>query len=89
MRPTAAPQCPARPTQPGAFDSAAAFSVSMSVWLWLLPVWLGLSAAIPLAYVTARRGVGMAALRAGLFQIAGERRHRKDAPLPKGEAVPG
>ena len=76
-------------TAMGLVSSYAAFSVSMSVWLWLMPVWLGLSAAIPLAYVTARRGVGMAALRAGLFRVASERRERKDAPMPKGEAVPG
>ncbi|ODR93656.1 hypothetical protein AUC70_12530 [Methyloceanibacter stevinii] len=43
-------------TAMGLVSSYAAFSVSMSVWLWLLPVWLGLSAAIPLA-MSQRGGV--------------------------------
>lgn len=76
-------------TAMGFVSSYAAFSVSLSVWLWLLPVWLGLSAAVPLAYVTARRSVGVAARKAGLFQVAGERRDHRPAPMPKGEAVPG
>ncbi|WP_083240375.1 glucans biosynthesis glucosyltransferase MdoH [Methyloceanibacter methanicus] len=69
--------------------SCAAFNVSVSVWLWLLPVWLGLVIAIPFAFFAARRGAGAAARRFGLFLIAGEKRERSHAPLPKGEAVPG
>lgn len=68
--------------------SYAAFGVSVSVWLWLLPIWLGLMVAIPSAYITARRGAGVAAQRAGLFLIAGEVRERGNGTLPKGEAVP-
>jgi len=68
--------------------SLGTFSLSAQAWLWLLPVWLGLSLSIPLAWLTARRGVGEAARRAGLFLVAGEIEVREPEPLLE-EAMPG
>ena len=62
-------------------------AVSHQVWLWLLPVWLGLCLAIPLAWLVSRVGSGDAARRAGLFLVAGEREEREVEPILE-EAVP-
>jgi membrane glycosyltransferase len=69
--------------------SYGTLTVSVQVWLWLLPVWLGLSLAIPLAWLTARSGAGDAARRAGLFLVAGESEMRESRPILDEEAVPG
>jgi membrane glycosyltransferase len=62
--------------------SLGTFSLSVQAWLWLLPVWLGLSLAIPLAWLTAQRGVGQGTRRAGLFLVADEVEQREpDGPL--------
>ena len=52
--------------------STAALAASPEVFLWLSPVILGLTAAIPLAVLTARRDLGLTARRAGLFLIPEE-----------------
>ncbi len=59
-------------TLTGVALSLGTFTLSVQVWLWLLPVWLGLSLAIPLVYLTSQGAVGMFAHRAGLFLVAGE-----------------
>ncbi len=48
------------------------YMLSVQVWLWLLPVWIGLCLAIPIAWLTSKREAGEAARRAGLFLVAGE-----------------
>lgn len=50
----------------------AAWLVSPSLALWMSPVVLGLTLAIPLAMVTARRNAGMALRRAGILQTPEE-----------------
>ncbi len=52
--------------------ACAALAASPEVFLWLSPVILGLVAAIPLATFSARRDIGLAARRAGLFVIPEE-----------------
>jgi len=59
-------------TLTGVVLSLGTYALSVQVWLWLFPVWLGLSLAIPLVYLTSRREAGMFARRAGLFLVAGE-----------------
>jgi len=62
------------------------YMLSVQVWLWLLPVWLGLSLAIPIAWLTSQREAGEAARRAGLFFIAGET-ERPDPVEPCAELI--
>ncbi|HEY2661698.1 MAG TPA: glucans biosynthesis glucosyltransferase MdoH [Caulobacteraceae bacterium] len=52
--------------------AAAALAASPEVFFWLSPVIMGLIAAIPLAALTARRDLGLAARQAGLFLIPEE-----------------
>jgi membrane glycosyltransferase len=52
--------------------SLGTFMLSVQVWLWLLPVWLGLSLAIPIVWLTAQREAGQMARRAGLLLVAWE-----------------
>ena len=56
----------------GSAAGGAAWAVSPSLALWMLPVVLGLALAIPLAVVTGQRRTGMALRRAGLLLIPEE-----------------
>lgn len=56
----------------GVLITAAAWSVSEALFLWMTPVLVGLALAIPLAALTASRDVGMALRRAGLLMIIEE-----------------
>jgi membrane glycosyltransferase len=47
-----------------------------------LPVWLGLSLAIPIVWLTALREAGQMARRAGLLLVAGEM-ERPDPAVPE------
>lgn len=76
-------------TAVGLATSYGTFMVSIQVWLWLLPVWLGLSLAIPLAWLTARSGAGETARRAGLFLVAQEATGDEAQPILDKQAVPG
>jgi len=68
-------------TVAGVALSYGTLAVSAQVWLWLLPVWLGLSLAIPLAWLTERSGAGEAARRAGLFLVPGETEDQTVTPI--------
>ena len=61
-----------RHTLLGLLLGGAAWAVSPSLALWMLPVVLGLALAIPLAVVTGQRRTGMALRRAGLLLIPEE-----------------
>ena len=52
--------------------SAGTYALSIQVWLWISPIWLGLMLAIPLAMLTSRRDAGALARRARLFLIPEE-----------------
>jgi len=53
--------------------AAAAYAVSPALFLWMTPVLIGLALAVPLAALTASRGVGVALRRLGLLRIPEER----------------
>ncbi len=53
--------------------AVAAYAVSLPLFLWMTPVLLGLSLAVPLAALTASRRAGGALRRMGLLQVAEER----------------
>jgi len=74
-------------TAAGLALSYGTLAVSTQVWLWLLPVWLGLCLAIPLAWLISRGGAGEATRRAGLFLVPGERQEPQAGPMLE-EAVP-
>lgn len=59
-------------TLTGLVLSVGTFMISIQVWLWLLPIWLGLMLAIPLTYLTARRDFGRITRRAKLFLTPSE-----------------
>lgn len=48
------------------------YAISGELFLWMLPVWLGLVLAVPLAQVTSSRTAGLAARRLRLFLIPEE-----------------
>ena len=52
---------------------SAAYAVSLSLFLWMTPVTVGLLLAIPLAALTARSDIGVRLRRLGLFIVPGER----------------
>jgi membrane glycosyltransferase len=54
-------------TAVGAALAISALAVSMQVFLWMLPVILGMALSIPIAALSARRDLGEAARRAGLL----------------------
>ncbi|MFT8895816.1 MAG: glucans biosynthesis glucosyltransferase MdoH [Acetobacter sp.] len=56
----------------GLILGAAAWAVSISLFLWMTPVLLGLVLAIPLAALTASRDAGQALRRAGLLLVPEE-----------------
>jgi membrane glycosyltransferase len=58
------------------------FLISPQLFLWLLPVWLGLVLAVPLAFITGTKTAGLATRRMGLLQIPEERRQVADASVP-------
>jgi membrane glycosyltransferase len=62
----------ARHTVFGLVFAAAAYVVSPSLLLWMLPVVLGLSLAIPLAVLTAHRGPGLVLRNLGLLRTPEE-----------------
>lgn len=62
-----------RMTVIGILLAAGAYAVSLSLFLWMTPVTLGLLLAIPLAAVTARTDVGSALRRIRLLLIPEER----------------
>jgi membrane glycosyltransferase len=62
----------ARHTGFGLAFATAAYLVSPFLFLWMLPVVLGLALAIPLAALTARQGPGVALGRLGLLRIPEE-----------------
>jgi membrane glycosyltransferase len=57
----------------GLILAAAAWAVSPSLFLWMTPVLLGLTLAVPLAGLTANRGPGQFLGRLGLLRIPEER----------------
>jgi membrane glycosyltransferase len=61
-----------RHTAFGVALGVGSYVVSPSLLLWMSPVVLGLSLAIPVAVVTARRGPGLALRRLGLLRIPEE-----------------
>lgn len=61
-------------TLAGLLLSVVLLSISWNLWLWLLPVWLGLSLAIPIVHVTGQRSFGEISRRWGLFLIPEERK---------------
>jgi membrane glycosyltransferase len=63
--------------------AAAAYLVAPGLLLWLSPVFAGFAAAIPLAALTSRPGLGAAARRRGWFLIPEEH-----APPPELAALP-
>jgi membrane glycosyltransferase len=56
----------------GLLLAAAAYAVSLPLFLWMLPVLIGLVLAVPLAALTASRAIGLALRRLGLLRIAEE-----------------
>ncbi|MGE3482883.1 MAG: glucans biosynthesis glucosyltransferase MdoH [Gammaproteobacteria bacterium] len=64
---------------------SAAYAVSLYLALWMLPVVLGLTLAIPLAAITARRDVGLAFRRRGLLRTPEE--SSPPAVLARAEAL--
>lgn len=62
----------ALPSLVGAALAVGSYSVSLSLFLWLAPIWGGLILAIPLAVMTASRHYGRAARQANLFLTEGE-----------------
>ena len=77
----------------GLLLGVASYLVSPSLLLWMSPVVLGLTLAIPLAALTARRGAGRAMRRLGLLRtpeesapppvlLEAERLQGQDAPAP-------
>jgi membrane glycosyltransferase len=56
----------------GLLLGGAAWAISLSLALWMLPVVLGLALAIPLAIITGQRGAGLALRRLGLLRIPEE-----------------
>ncbi|GBR02528.1 glucans biosynthesis glucosyltransferase MdoH [Acetobacter oeni] len=56
----------------GLILGACAWTVSLSLFLWMTPVLLGLVLAIPLAALTASRDAGLALRRAGLLLVPEE-----------------
>jgi len=62
--------------------------ISPQLFLWLLPVWLGLVLTIPIVLLTSSRGVGRFARKMRLFLIPEERRGRKRSRALLGRAVP-
>jgi membrane glycosyltransferase len=67
----------------GVLWAAAAYLVAPGLLLWLSPVFAGFAAAIPLAALTSRPGLGAAARRRGWFLIPEEH-----APPPELAALP-
>ncbi len=57
----------------GVLLAAAAYAVSVALFLWMTPVILGLLLAVPLAGLTATDGLGQAFRRAGLLVVPEER----------------
>jgi len=57
----------------GLILATIAYVVSPSLFLWMTPVLLGLSLAVPLAALTASRGAGLALRRVGLLDVVEER----------------
>lgn len=64
-------------TVAGLILAVGSFSVTPELFYWLLPVWLGLSLSIPVAFLTSRRDVGSLALKMRLFLIPDEPRRRR------------
>ena len=62
-----------RVTVVGIAMAAAAYAVSLSLFLWMAPVTVGLLLAVPLAAFTSRRDVGIALKRMRLFLTPEER----------------
>jgi membrane glycosyltransferase len=56
----------------GVLLGGAAWAISLSLALWMLPVVLGLALAIPLAIITGQRRAGQALRRLGLLRIPEE-----------------
>lgn len=73
------------PTLIGALMAVGSFNISMSLFIWLIPIWAGLMLAIPMAMITGSRSTGLATRRAGLFLIE-EEQTGQDGQLP---AQPG
>lgn len=77
------------------FHSAAGLGVgAITLWispqlfLWLLPVWLGLVLTIPLVLFTSSRAVGRVARKMRIFLIPEERRGRRRSRVLLGRALP-
>lgn len=68
--------------------SAAAWSVSLSLFLWMLPVLIGLVLAIPLVAFTASSHMGEAAKKKGLLLIPEESHPPKVLELVEKELLP-
>lgn len=65
-------------TAAGVLLSIGTFSISLQVWLWLIPVWLGLVLAIPIALLTSSRDAGGVARRLCLFLVPEEAAEDRD-----------
>jgi len=74
-----------RHTVLGLLLGGAAWAVSLSLALWMLPVVLGLTLAIPLAVASGQRGIGVALRRLGLLLIPEEM--QPPAVLARAEAL--
>ncbi|XSG81183.1 MAG: glucans biosynthesis glucosyltransferase MdoH [Methyloligella sp. ZOD6] len=63
--------------------------ISPQLFLWLLPVWLGLALTIPIVWLTSSRGIGRLARKGRLFLIPEERtRRRRRKRMMFGKAMP-
>ncbi|MEC9367947.1 MAG: glucans biosynthesis glucosyltransferase MdoH [Pseudomonadota bacterium] len=74
----------------GAAVAAMSAAISIELSLWMLPVWLGLMLAIPLAQITSSRTAGIVARQLRLFLIPEERpeRHTDARPVQWTPTVP-
>src|SRR5690606_24070228 len=70
------------PTLIGALMAVGSFNISMSLFIWLIPIWAGLMLAIPMAMITGSRSTGLAARRAGLFLIEEEQTGDAEGQVP-------
>lgn len=66
------------PSLAGIALAVASWSVSVSLFVWLTPIWTGLFLAIPMAMVTASRRIGLRARDARLLLIEEEHRRTGD-----------
>lgn len=71
------------PTLTGLALAVATAALNLALFLWLLPIWLGLVLAAPVAWLTSLRWAGETARDQGLFLIEEERFALPPAEVPR------